>query len=92
MEINEALNSMNPKAVVPITDPEGHGTFIASVAAGSEVPEQDFIGAAPASRIVMVKLKPAKEYLREFFFVPRECCRDVMSGWRKTGLSSVRAL
>ena len=84
VEINEALNSMNPKAVVPITDPEGHGTFIASVAAGSEVPEQDFIGAAPASRIVMVKLKPAKEYLREFFFVPRDAEafqeNDIMAG------------
>ncbi len=82
--INNALRSMDPRSVVPITDPEGHGTFMASVAAGSEVPEQDFVGAAPFSRIVMVKLKPAKEYLREFFFVPRDAEayqeNDIMAG------------
>ncbi len=71
-QINQALQSANPKESVPITDPQGHGTFMASVAAGSAVPEEGFIGAAPYSKIAMVKLKPAKEYLREFFFIPED--------------------
>ena len=83
-KINEALLSEDPKQIVPVTDPEGHGTFMASVAAGSEVPEQDFIGAAPYCRIAMVKLKPAKDYLREFFFIPKGAQafqeNDIMAG------------
>ncbi|MFG6383067.1 MAG: S8 family peptidase [Lachnospiraceae bacterium] len=84
MEINQALSSQNPKEIVPVTDPEGHGTYMASVAAGSEIPEENFIGAAPYSRIVMVKLKPAKQYLREFFFIPEDAEafqeNDIMAG------------
>ena len=83
-QINEALQSMNPKGVVPVTDPEGHGTFMASVAAGSRIPEQGFIGAAPYCKIAMVKLKPAKPYLREFFFIPEDAEayqeNDIMAG------------
>ena len=50
-------------------DENGHGTFLASVAAGTALPLQDFSGAAPKSEIVAVKLKPAKENLREFFLI-----------------------
>lgn len=35
-QIREAVNLENPLSLVPVTDPEGHGTFIAGVAAGSE--------------------------------------------------------
>ena len=70
-QINEALQSGNPREIVPVTDPDGHGTFMASVAAGTQIPEEEFIGAAPYAKIAMVKLKPAKEYLREFFFIPK---------------------
>lgn len=84
VQINEALESQNPREIVPVTDPEGHGTFLASVAAGSEIPEEDFSGAAPYARIAMVKLKPAKEYLREFFFIPEDAVafqeNDIMAG------------
>ena len=83
-QINEALQSMNPKGVVPITDPEGHGTFMASVAAGSRIPEQEDTGAAPNCKIAMVKLKPAKPYLRDFFFIPEDAEayqeNDIMAG------------
>lgn len=84
VQINEALENSNPRMIVPATDPDGHGTFIASVAAGSEVPEENFIGAAPYARIAMVKLKPAKEYLRDFFFIPQDAEafqeNDIMAG------------
>lgn len=83
-KINEALESQRPETVVPSLDTNGHGTFLASVAAGSEIPEQNFSGAAPYAQIAMVKLKEAKEYLREFYFIPEEAVayqeNDIMAG------------
>lgn len=67
--INRALNSENPYDIVPSEDENGHGTFLAGVAAGGMDIENDFIGAAPEARIAVVKLKEAKQYLRDFFFV-----------------------
>lgn len=85
-QINRALNSMNPHEVVPMTDEEEHGTYMASVAAGSEIPEKNFVGAAPYSRIAMVKLKPAKQYLRDFYFINPDATvyqeNDIMAGVR----------
>ena len=69
-DINRALISENPYGVVPSRDEDGHGTFLAGVACGSEDLENDFIGAAPGAQIAVVKLKGAKQYLRDFFFVP----------------------
>ncbi len=68
-QINEALRSENPLGIVPSVDEEGHGTFLASVAAGSAMPEQRFIGAAPEAEIGVVKLKPAKDYLKSFYAI-----------------------
>ncbi len=83
-QINRALNSMNPHEVVPMTDEEAHGTYMASVAAGSEIPEKNFVGAAPYSKIAMVKLKPAKQYLRDFYFINDDAVvyqeNDIMAG------------
>lgn len=69
-QINQALKSENPLSVVPTTDEVGHGTMIAGIAAGNEVPMNDFYGVAPDAELVVVKLKQAKKYLREFFFIP----------------------
>lgn len=68
-DINRALHSNDPLSIVNSTDSTGHGTFLTGVAAGSENRANDFTGAAPAAKIIVVKLKPAKNYLREFFFV-----------------------
>lgn len=68
--IDRALAAENPYDVVPSRDENGHGTFLAGVACGGEDVAADFIGAAPQAQIAVVKLKGAKEYLREFFFVP----------------------
>ncbi len=68
-QINEALASSDPLSVVPSRDTLGHGTFLAGVAAGSPLAAQDFIGAAPEASLAAVKLKPAKNYLREFFCI-----------------------
>lgn len=68
-QIDQALNSEDPYSIVPSRDEDGHGTFIAGVAAGSNLPEQNFTGAAPESSIAVVKLKQAKTYLKDFFLV-----------------------
>ena len=69
-QINAALRAENPLETVPSMDTNGHGTFVAGVACGSEDVEDNFIGAAPFSEIAVVKLKEAKTYLREFYFIP----------------------
>jgi len=71
-EIDDALQSDNPQDFVPVTDEIGHGTFLASIAAGGEDPTNDFIGAAPLSQLVVVKLKQAKQNIRDFFYLPAE--------------------
>ena len=68
-QINAALFSEDPYDIVPSRDTNGHGTFLAGVACASESENGDFIGAAPQSEIIMIKLKEAKQYLRDFFFV-----------------------
>lgn len=65
--INEALRSENPLDVVPSTDTDGHGTYVASVAAGGENVQNRFLGAAPRATIAAVKLKEAKDYLKQFY-------------------------
>lgn len=67
-QINQALQAENPLDVVPSRDMAGHGTFLASVAAGRE--EGDFIGAAPDAELIIVKLKKARPRSLQLFAVP----------------------
>lgn len=70
-QLNEALASDDPLQVVPTTDTNGHGTFLAGVAAGSRIDTPvSFSGAAPDCSLAIVRLKPAKKYLRDFFLIP----------------------
>lgn len=70
-EINEALLAEDPYQVVPAGDPEGHGTAIASVAAGSRLNGgREYVGAAPGSGILFVKLRQASREVRDYYFVP----------------------
>lgn len=71
-QINLALNSDDPVSIVPTRDENGHGTFLASIAAGNRDERAEFSGAAPRASIAMVKLKPAKQYLREFYLIQDE--------------------
>ena len=59
-QINEAVRSERPMEIVPSVDEDGHGTFIAGVAAGGENVEEGFLGAAPKATLGIVKLKEAK--------------------------------
>ena len=83
-QIDEALRYENPFQVVPSRDEQSHGTFLASIAAGGPNEENQFIGAAPDATIAMVKLKPAKQYLKDFYEIhtDAECYQetDIMLG------------
>ena len=85
-DINRALSGDNPFDIVRSRDETGHGTFLAGVAAGSESVENDFIGAAPEAMIAVVKLKQAKQYLRDYYFVDSDVIayqeNDIMAGIR----------
>lgn len=69
-EIDEALRAQDPYSIVPHTDSDGHGTFLASAAAGRNMGE--LIGAAPDAAIIAVKLKKASEPLLNAMQVPPE--------------------
>lgn len=71
---------------LPGKDVSGHGTKVAAIAAGSPMPENDFIGAAPESSIVFVKLKEAKPIIRSLQHIPQNSVAyeesDIMLGIR----------
>ncbi len=77
-DINRALNSPNPLEVVPSVDTNGHGTMLAGIAAGREVPESDFSGVAPDADLIVVKLKQVKQAIRDYFIIPGnvECFQE----------------
>lgn len=81
--LDEALAARAPLEIVPTTDNSGHGTYIASIAAGNEDIANSFSGAAPLCGIAMVKLKQAKQYIRDFFFIREDAqayqINDVMT-------------
>ena len=82
--INEALKMEQPLEMVPSVDENSHGTFVASVAAGSINIEEGFIGGAPEATIAMVKLKESKQYLKEFYQIKSDAIcfqeNDIMMG------------
>ncbi len=84
--INVALRSDNPTDMVPSVDTSGHGTLLALVTAGGADEETQFLGAAPEATIGVVKLKPAKQYLRDYYLIKEDaqCYQesDIMLGVR----------
>lgn len=83
-EINAAINSDTPYDIVKQKDEIGHGTTLAAIAAGNYDTENDFLGVAPDSDIVVVKLKTAKEYLKEYYQIEEGAIcfqdNDIMAG------------
>lgn len=69
-EINRLLEENT--ANLPGADPDGHGTKVASIAAGSQVENANFIGAAPETSIAFVKLKQAKPFIRQLHEIPQD--------------------
>lgn len=66
-EIEKALQSEKPMTKVPSTDESGHGTFLAGLIAGNEVSEEGFSGVAPNVQLIVVKLRQARQYLKEYY-------------------------
>lgn len=74
--IDAALSAENPYTIVPSRDMNGHGTAVAGVAAGSKLGSGlRFNSPAPNCDLVVVKLREAKKYLRDYYLIPegREC-------------------
>lgn len=69
-DINNANRSSDPYSIVPSVDEDGHGTFLASVAASNEPGE--YIGAAPKAYLLIVKLKKACQYLIDRYLVTND--------------------
>ena len=68
-QINQALIAEDPLAIVPSIDENGHGTMLAGIAAGNDVEAEDFYGVAPDSELVIVKLRQAKQNVKNFLMV-----------------------
>lgn len=67
-EINRALSG---EIEIETRDENGHGSQLAAVAAGSSIDDGlTFLGAAPNADIVVIKLKEAKQYLRDYYLIP----------------------
>ncbi len=83
--INEALSSETPELIVPSTDENGHGTYLAGVAAGNDQEgTTGFVGGAPDSIIAMVKFRPASERFRELYVINNQAVayqdNDILAG------------
>lgn len=85
-QINEAIRSSSPESIVPSRDTNGHGTYVASLAAGGSDMENQFQGAAPRATIGVVKLKEAKAFLKDFYAIKDSAIcyqdTDIMQGLR----------
>ena len=83
-EINKALNEAYPLEFVPTTDEVGHGTMVAGISGGTVDKANNFAGVAPLSEFVIVKLKPAKNIVKEYMAISQDkLCyleSDVMMG------------
>ena len=83
-DIDRALRLADPFSLLPSRDENGHGTFLASVAAGNSDPQREFTGAAPRAYLAAVRLKPAKKYLRDFYLIREDAEayqeNDIMMG------------
>ena len=65
-DINQALSAEIPREIVPHEDNNGHGTFLAGIAAAREEGSSSYIGAAPDANLIVVKLKQTKEALKVY--------------------------
>lgn len=93
-QINEAIRAPVPNEIVPSKDENGHGTYVASVAAGGESREHQFSGAATEAILGVVKLKEAKDYLKQFYEIHTDApCyqeNDIMQGLRYLSMLAAR--
>lgn len=67
-------------------DENGHGTFMAGIAAGKEDRENNFVGVATGAELAVVKLREAAPELKAYFCMPADAVAfseaDIMQGVR----------
>lgn len=85
-QIDLALQNADPLSIVSSVDDIGHGTMLAGITAGLHDVEGGYMGVAPDVNLVIVKLKTAKPYLKDFYSIPSESIcyqeNDIMFGVR----------
>lgn len=83
-QIDMALRSDNPHSVVPSTDTIGEGTAMAGIAAGFYNDENNFAGVAINAELAIVKLKAAKQNIKDYFGIPEDAIcfqeNDILMG------------
>lgn len=83
-QINQALQNENPLTIVPSNDENGHGTMIAGITGGTRDEANDFQGVVQRSEFIIVKLKQAKQSMKDYFSIPEDaiCFQqdDIMLG------------
>ena len=67
--INSELRKNYSMALESLSYGSSHGTFMAGIAAGNIGIENGFSSVAPQADLAVVKLKPAKRYLRRYYYV-----------------------
>lgn len=70
--INEELQKESSEILKSLAEDSSHGTFVAGIAAGNLNTEKGIASAAPRADIIVVKLKPAKAYLREYYSIKED--------------------
>ncbi len=68
-DINRALRG--EETDIPLDD-IGHGTYMAGIAAGKTNRAAGFSGVAPYAGIIVVRLKQAKQFLRDFYMIRKD--------------------
>lgn len=71
-EINEALTLEDPFSLVPSKDTDGHGTFLGRPCSRICFPSPELHRRRSLADLAIVKLKPAKKYLRDYYLIPEE--------------------
>jgi subtilisin family serine protease len=83
-EINNLISQNLDDNININFDENGHGTFISSVIAGRKTENSSFLGIAPDSNIIFVKLKKAKKIMKDnsAIFKDISCYEstDIMTG------------
>ena len=81
----EITNALRNGGDIP-GDENGHGTFMAGIAGGGINLEENFSGVAPNAEFIVVKLKEADDFLRDFYSV-----RDGVVAYSEADIMSATA-
>lgn len=83
-QINLALKNEFPLSIVPSTDDIGHGTMLAEITDEAFTEAKNTGDLIPDLEYLIVKLKPAKSYLKDFFAISKDTLcyqeNDIMLG------------